>query len=113
MNREPPDADRPRTTPSLQDDPETAQRREADPRTEIAPPWHVIVHDDPITLMSYVTMVFQRLFGYPFEKAQRLMMEVHSQGRSLVWTGDRERAEFYVQRLHGFQLLATLELAVE
>ena len=78
-------------------------------RSQTAPPWHVVVHDDPITLMSYVTMVLQRLFGYPYEQAHRMMMEVHTRGRALVWTGERERAEFYVFRLHGHQLLATLE----
>lgn len=77
--------------------------------TELARPWKVIVWDDPITLMVYVTMVFQKLFGYPYEKARRLMMEVHTQGRALVWTGAREEAEHYVFRLHSHQLLATLE----
>lgn len=72
-------------------------------------PWHVIVHNDPINLMSYVTLVFQRVFGYPRTKAETLMREVHEQGRSLVWTGAREQAEMYVHQLHGYQLLATME----
>jgi ATP-dependent Clp protease adaptor protein ClpS len=80
-------------------------------REELAPPWHVIVHDDPITLMVYVTHVFMRVFGYAFERAQALMLEVHTRGRAIVWTGDRERAEQYVQTLHGYHLLATLDLA--
>jgi ATP-dependent Clp protease adaptor protein ClpS len=77
--------------------------------TSIALPWNVVVHDDPVNLMSYVTMVFQRVFGYPKEKAQHHMLEVHYKGRSIVWTGARERAEFYVQQLHSHLLLATLE----
>ena len=80
-----------------------------DERTALARPWKVIVHDDPISLMAYVTMVFRKVFGYPQEKAQALMMEVHSQGRSIVWSGAREQAEMYVVKLHSHQLLATTE----
>jgi ATP-dependent Clp protease adaptor protein ClpS len=54
-------------------------------------------------------MVFQKVFGYSKEKAQKHMLEVHHNGRSIVWTGVRERAELYVQQLHGYLLLATLE----
>jgi len=78
-------------------------------RERAAPPWNVIVHDDPVNLMSWVTLVFQRVFGYPRERAERLMMEVHQLGRSIVWTGELERAEGYLRELHGCQLLATLE----
>ena len=72
-------------------------------------PWQVVVHNDPVNLMSYVTMVFQRVFGYPREKAERHMLEVHHNGRSILWSGMRERAELYVQQLHGYLLLATIE----
>jgi ATP-dependent Clp protease adaptor protein ClpS len=74
-------------------------------------PWQVVVHNDPVNLMSYVTMVFQRVFGYPRERAERHMLEVHHNGRSILWSGMRERAELYVQQLHGYLLLATLEKA--
>ena len=50
-------------------------------------PWQVVVHNDPVNLMSYVTMVFQRVFGYPREKAERHMLEVHHNGRSILWSG--------------------------
>jgi ATP-dependent Clp protease adaptor protein ClpS len=76
---------------------------------ELDMPWQVIVHNDPVNLMTYVTMVFQKVFGFPREKAERHMLEVHERGRSIVWSGVRERAEFYVQQLHGYLLLATLE----
>jgi ATP-dependent Clp protease adaptor protein ClpS len=72
-------------------------------------PWHVVVHNDPVNLMTYVTMVFQRVFGYPRTKAEKHMLEVHQKGRSVLWSGMRERAELYVQQLHGHLLLATLE----
>ena len=74
-------------------------------------PWLVVVHNDPVNLMTYVTMVFQRVFGYPREKAEGHMLEVHQKGRSVLWSGMRERAELYVQQLHGYLLLATLEKA--
>jgi ATP-dependent Clp protease adaptor protein ClpS len=76
---------------------------------EIDLPWQVVVHNDPVNLMTYVTMVFQRVFGYPREQAERHMLEVHNKGRSILWSGVRERAELYVQQLHGYLLLATLE----
>ena len=76
---------------------------------ELDLPWHVVVHNDPVNLMSYVTMVFQRVFGYPRDKAEKHMLEVHQKGRSILWSGMRERAELYVQQLHGYLLLATIE----
>ena len=72
-------------------------------------PWNVVVHNDPVNLMSYVTMVFRRIFGYSREKSEQHMWEVHRNGRSIVWTGEREQAEFFVQQLHNHLLLATLE----
>jgi ATP-dependent Clp protease adaptor protein ClpS len=78
---------------------------------ELDLPWLVVVHNDPVNLMTYVTMVFQRVFGYPREKAEQHMLEVHQKGRSILWSGMRERAELYVQQLHSYLLLATLEKA--
>jgi len=72
-------------------------------------PWNVVVHNDPVNLMSYVTMVFQRVLGFPRDRATQHMLEVHHKGRSLVWSGERERAESIVEQLHGYLLLATLE----
>lgn len=72
-------------------------------------PWNVVAHNDPINLMDYVAKVFMRVFGHTKQKAERHMMEVHKKGRSIVWTGGRERAELYVQQLHGFLLQATIE----
>jgi ATP-dependent Clp protease adaptor protein ClpS len=76
---------------------------------ELDLPWRVVVHNDPVNLMTYVTMVFQKVFGLTREKAELHMLEVHQQGRSVLWSGMRERAELYVQQLHGYLLLATLE----
>ncbi|CAN5245459.1 ATP-dependent Clp protease adapter ClpS [soil metagenome] len=74
-------------------------------------PWQVVVHNDPVNLMSYVTMVFQKVFGFSPDRAEKHMLEVHREGRSIVWSGLRERAELYVQQLHGYLLLATIERA--
>lgn len=75
----------------------------------LALPWNVVVWDDPVNLMSYVVYVFQKLFGWSTEKATRHMLEVHRQGRSVVASVEREQGEWYVQRLHGYGLQATLE----
>jgi len=72
-------------------------------------PWNVVVHNDPVNLMSYVTKVFVKVFGFSEAKAKKHMLEVHQKGRSIVWSGARERAEFYVQQLHGYLLLSTIE----
>ena len=72
-------------------------------------PWNVVVHNDPVNLMSYVTRVLQKIFGYSRERAERHMLEVHQKGRSIVWSGLREPAELYVQQLHSHLLLATVE----
>jgi ATP-dependent Clp protease adaptor protein ClpS len=71
-------------------------------------PWVVIVWNDPINLMSYVTFVLQKLFGYPKEKAERLMMQVHHEGRAVVSNGPREKCELDVFRLHEHGLWATM-----
>ena len=72
-------------------------------------PWVVIVWNDPINLMSYVAFVFQKLFGYSKEKANKLMLDVHQKGRAVVSNGTRERAEMDVFRLHEHGLWATMQ----
>ncbi|MGH9179011.1 MAG: ATP-dependent Clp protease adapter ClpS [Acidimicrobiales bacterium] len=81
----------------------------ADEVVEPDRPWIVIVWNDPINLMSYVTYVFQKLFGYSKEKATKLMLDVHHKGRAVVSSGPRERAELDVFRLHEHGLWATME----
>ena len=72
-------------------------------------PWVVIVWNDPINLMSYVTLVFQKLFGYSKAKATKLMLQVHNEGKAVVSSGSREKAEHDVARLHGHGLWATMQ----
>lgn len=79
--------------------------------TSLDVPWNVLVHDDPVNLMAYVTRVLMRIFGYPENRAAAMMMEIHRRGRSIVWSGEREKAEFYAQQLQAHQLKTTLEKA--
>ena len=72
-------------------------------------PWIVIVWNDPINLMSYVVLVFQKLFGYNRAKATELMLDVHQKGRAVVSSGTREKAELDVFRLHEHGLWATMQ----
>jgi ATP-dependent Clp protease adaptor protein ClpS len=72
-------------------------------------PWVTIVWNDPVNLMSYVTYVFESYFGHPRQKAERLMKQVHEQGRAVVSTGSLEAMEVDVQAMHGFGLWATLQ----
>jgi ATP-dependent Clp protease adaptor protein ClpS len=87
---------------------EVEQPREAD-EPEYERPWVVIVWNDPINLMSYVTLVFQKLFGYTKAHATKLMLQVHYEGKAVVSSGNREKAELDVARLHAYGLWATMQ----
>ena len=84
------------------------ERPAADEDVERDRPWIVIVWNDPINLMSYVTWVFQKLFNYPLAKATKLMLQVHKEGRAVVSSGAREKAELDCFRLHAHGLWATI-----
>ncbi len=72
-------------------------------------PWVTIVWNDPVNLMSYVTWVFQKLFGYSRDKAESLMLDVHHKGKAIVSSGARERMELDASRLHAYGLWATVD----
>jgi len=72
-------------------------------------PWMTVVWNDPVNLMSYVTWVFRSYFGYPKERAERLMLQVHHEGRAIVSHGSLEQMETDTQAMHGFGLWATVE----
>jgi ATP-dependent Clp protease adaptor protein ClpS len=72
-------------------------------------PWVTIVWNDPINLMSYVTYVFQTVFGYPRAKAEKLMLDVHYKGKAVVASGTREEMERDAQILHSYGLWATIQ----
>ena len=89
----------------------TEEKIDPSDTTQVESPWLVIVWNDPINLMSYVTFVFQKLFGYSRARATKLMLDVHNKGRAVVSSGPRERAEHDVARLHAHGLWATMEVA--
>lgn len=74
-------------------------------------PWITLVWDDPVNLMSYVSYVFRSYFGVTPEEAERLMLQVHNNGRAVVATGNREAMERHVEAMHGYGLWATLAKA--
>ena len=89
--------------------PTTIKEPDIDSAVDTDRPWIVLVWNDPINLMSYVTLVLQKLFGYSLEKATALMLDVHHKGRAVVSHGTRERAELDVYRLHEHGLWATMQ----
>ena len=89
--------------------PVEVERPDVDEVSDLDTPWIVLVWNDPINTMSYVTFVFQKLFGYSLEKATSLMLDVHEKGRAVVSNGPREKAELDVFRLHEHGLWATMQ----
>jgi ATP-dependent Clp protease adaptor protein ClpS len=80
-----------------------------DSSTRLSKPWVTIVWNDPVNLMSYVTYVFRTYFGYDKKKAEKLMLEVHEDGKSVVSAGTREEMERDVQAMHEYGLWATMD----
>ncbi len=88
--------------------PDRVEEIESDTESDLDRVWLVIVWNDPINLMSYVTYVFQKLFGYPHVIAEKLMLDVHYRGKAVVSSGSREKAELDCSRLHAHGLWATI-----
>lgn len=91
------------TTPRLKSAPRVATQPH---RAEY---WRIVVLNDPVNRMSYVVMVLRRVFGFDEPQARRHMLEVHEQGRSIVWTGTREQAEAHLFTLHQWHLTAIIQ----
>ncbi|MBC8097552.1 MAG: ATP-dependent Clp protease adapter ClpS [Akkermansiaceae bacterium] len=89
--------------------PDVDQENQSDSRASLEPGYLVICWDDPVNLMDYVTHVFQTVFGWERKKAEKHMLEVHEQGRSLLVRESMEKAEFYVHQLQKYTLHATME----
>lgn len=89
--------------------PERSEQVVAEPDEETDRPWVTIVWNDPVNLMTYVTFVLQKLFGYDEAKATELMLQVHHEGKAVVTTGARERMESDTARLHGYGLWASYQ----
>lgn len=91
--------------------PKTDERLDLRDAVSLDRPWITIVWDDPVNLMSYVAYVFRSYFGISAEEAERLMLQVHNNGKAVVATGNREAMERHVEAMHGYGLWATLAKA--
>lgn len=89
--------------------PAPVEERRTEERVESAPPWTTVVWNDPVNLMSYVSYVFRSYFGFDTAKAERLMLQVHHEGRAVVASGARESMELHTQAMHDYGLWATVE----
>ena len=89
--------------------PGTREEVEVDAVGAVDTPWITIVWDDPGNLMTYVSYVFQKLFGYSEPHATKLMLQVHNEGKAVVSAGSREAMETDVSKLHAAGLWATLQ----
>jgi ATP-dependent Clp protease adaptor protein ClpS len=89
--------------------PVEVEKPDVDEKLELGVPWVTIVWNDPVNLMSYVTYVFQAYFGYPKDRAERLMLDVHRKGRAVVATGSREEMERDTEAMHEYGLWATFQ----
>ncbi|MBB3041079.1 ATP-dependent Clp protease adapter ClpS [Nocardioides soli] len=96
-------------TAPVEVDPTITPDEVVDDVLQTAKPWVTIVWNDPVNLMSYVSYVFQKYFGYSKKVAEKLMMEVHEEGKSVVSHGTREEMERDVQAMHEYGLWATMD----
>lgn len=87
------------------------EKEQLDSETLPNTPWVCIVWNDPVNLMNYVTYVFMTYFKYSKEKAEKLMLQVHNEGKSVVSSGSREEIERDVNAMHSYGLWATLQKA--
>jgi ATP-dependent Clp protease adaptor protein ClpS len=85
------------------------ERSEVDEVAADDTPWQTIVWNDPVNLMSYVTYVLQKLFGYSKDKATKLMLDVHHKGKAIVSSGSKDKVETDVAKLHAAGLWATMQ----
>ena len=90
---------------------QTLESTELHEQTVLDSPWITLVWNDPVNLMSYVSYVFRSYFGFGRAEAERLMLQVHTEGRAVVATGNREEMERHVEAMHDFGLWATLQKA--
>lgn len=89
--------------------PDVEKTGQSEPKDDLEPGYLVVCWDDPVNLMDYVTRVFQTVFGWPKAKAERHMLQVHRQGKSVLTRESMEKAEFYVHQLQKYSLHATME----
>ncbi len=73
--------------------------------------WRVIVLNDNHNTFEGVAFALATVVpGVSYERGLRLADEIHNRGQAIVWSGHRERAELYWQRLRDLGLtMAPLE----
>lgn len=89
------------------------ERTEVNNSTALGSPWVTLVWNDPVNLMTYVSYIFRSYFGFSKAEADLRMLRVHTDGRAVVATGNREEMERHVEAMHDFGLWATLAKADE
>lgn len=90
-------------------DSQSSPKESSSSELSLLTPWRVVVLNDPVNLMSYVVLVFRKVLGFDEDTARRHMLEVHEKGRSMVWSGMREKAEAYAYSLQQWHLTVTIE----
>lgn len=88
---------------------QTQIEEKAKSKEKATTPWQVILYDDPVNIMNYVTLCIQKTLGYSHEKAVNIMLTVHYEGKAVAWSGNKEKAEMYVAKFQAQQLTASLE----
>ena len=91
--------------------PGTGERVQLETTSHLSRVWQTVVWNDPVNLMSYVVHVFREYFGFPRETAERLMLQVHNEGRAVVAEGAREQMELHASAMHDYGLWATVREA--
>ena len=91
--------------------PGTSERTDVETTSEMSRVWQTVVWNDPVNLMSYVVHVFREYFGFPRDTAERLMLQVHQEGRAVVAEGAREQMELHASAMHDYGLWATVREA--
>ena len=91
--------------------------KEARPETREPPLYKVVLMNDDYTPMEFVVMLLEKLFGMDREKATRVMLHVHTQGKGVCGVFTHEIAETKVaqvneySRRHQHPLLCNMEEA--
>jgi len=88
---------------------ETPVLPEVEEEVSLDAPWNVLLHNDPVNLMGYVVLTLRKIFGFSEAEAEDVTVSCHENGRAIVWSGERETAELYVEQLHASQLMASIE----
>lgn len=69
------------------------QPQRSDTKPKVQPPYAVVVFNDDQHTVEYVIETFAKVFGYSLEKGYTLAMQIHTEGKAIVWSGPLEVAE--------------------